>query len=121
MYGWLITKDHLAECEGHTSTDGPIGNVAHCDGTCTKGDAGIHGPSDIEAGLLARLKAGEGDTFRLYDDDGELYYTGRLVVDGAYTTYEDQEACFAPLDDWGMAWAGCTSVRWPGHPDRDNG
>ena len=24
-----------AECDGHESTDGPIGNVVHCDGTCT--------------------------------------------------------------------------------------
>jgi hypothetical protein len=24
----------MIECEGHESTDGPIGNVVYCDGTC---------------------------------------------------------------------------------------
>lgn len=26
--------DRELECEGHESTDGPIGNVVFCDGTC---------------------------------------------------------------------------------------
>lgn len=81
----------------------------------------MYGPSDFDAGLLERLKAGEGDIFTLWDGDGEHYYTGRLLVDGTKTTYDDQEACFAPLDDFGTGWAGCTEVRWPGHPERNNG
>lgn len=117
-YAWIITKDHLAECEGHESTDGPIGNVVYCDGSCNRGEAGITGPSTATEEDLARLKAGKGDTFKMYDDDGELYYTGRLVVSGE-TTHDDEEACIGPLDDFGMPNAGCTEIRWPGHPERN--
>jgi hypothetical protein len=43
--------------------------------------------------------------FRLYDDDGELYYSG-------WTNLGDQgEAdCFAPLD-WAGPYAGCTEMQ----------
>lgn len=37
--------------------------------------------------------------FKLYDDDGELYYEGRA-----------SEEDFAPLD-WAMAYAGCTIMK----------
>jgi hypothetical protein len=94
-YAWIITKDHLDE-----------GN----------GDAGISGPSDASDEMLASLEAGKGHTFYLYDDDGERYYTGRLVADEM-----DEEACYAPLGDFGAGWAGCTEVRWHGHSEWDCG
>ena len=96
-YAWIITKDHLGDNEEGTT-----------------------GPRAATEEDLARLKAGEGNTFRMYDDDGELYYTGRLVVSGDLT-YDDEEACFGPLDDYGTPNAGCTSIRWHGHPERDCG
>lgn len=30
-------KEEAEECQGHESTDGPIGNVVYCDGSCIKG------------------------------------------------------------------------------------
>lgn len=119
-YAWIITTDHLTECEGHESLAGEhMGEAVYCDGSCDKGDAGVVGPRNASEEDIARLRAGAGDTFRLYDDDDELYYTGRLVVSGNLT-HDDQVACFGPLDDFGTPNAGCTSIRWPGHPERDN-
>jgi len=39
--------------------------------------------------------------FRMYDDDGNLYYSGRMKI-------ED----FDPLDDYGMPNAGCTYLKY---------
>jgi hypothetical protein len=39
--------------------------------------------------------------FRLLDDDGEVYYEGRM-----------SELDFDPLDDYGMPNAGCTELQY---------
>tara|TARA_R110002167_G_scaffold359_4_gene1717 strand:- start:209 stop:487 length:279 start_codon:yes stop_codon:yes gene_type:complete len=41
--------------------------------------------------------------FRMYDGDGELYYAGTIW--GDYDGFE-------PLDDFGDAYAGCTSIEY---------
>lgn len=89
-YAWTITADYL---------DGPESS-----------DIGIEGPSHAtEATLAAARKGGKGTaTFYLYDDDGERYYAGRIAGD-----FDGPE----PLDDFGEGWAGCTEVRYPGHPE----
>lgn len=97
MYGWIITEDHLRE-------EAQVPEV------------GIVGPRDITDEDIARLKVGEGFAFELYDDDGEKYYTGRLVVSGDATPF-DEDVYFAPLDDFGAPGSGCTEIRWPGHPE----
>lgn len=84
-YAWVIMKDHLAP-------DGFGGEV------------GVKGPRDATPELLADLTH-MGRTFEMRDDDGELYYTGRIV--GEYDGFE-------PLDDFGRPNAGCTSIRYPG-------
>jgi hypothetical protein len=78
-YGWLITKDHV--CNGE--------------------DDGVMGPRNISDELAALLRKGEGQEFRLYDDDDELYYAGKLIGD-----YDGLE----PLDDWGYPNAGATYI-----------
>lgn len=75
-YGWIITKDHIEE----------------------GADNGVMGPAWITPEMTARLEAGEGEPFRLYDDDGYLYYTGRSI------DCNDGE----PLFDFGQPNAGCT-------------
>lgn len=45
--------------------------------------------------------------FRLYDDDGELYYEGKC---GDLSQY-DEEHAFAPLD-WAMSYSGCTTMQY---------
>ena len=47
--------------------------------------------------------------FRLYDDDGILYYEGISCCDSS----------FDPLEDWGLPNAGCTEIRYWSKPVRD--
>lgn len=57
----------------------------------------IVGPQDHDEKLLD----GPGKRFRLFDDDGELYFSGTLY--GDYTGFE-------PLDDFGRDGYGCTEI-----------
>jgi hypothetical protein len=43
--------------------------------------------------------------FRLLDDDGEVYYEG--LSDDC-----NSQQAFAPLDDFGRGYAGCTEVQY---------
>lgn len=98
-YAWMITKDHLFDGEGITGDE-----------------AGTSGPSNADPVLLERVRQGEGKTFRMWDDDGELYYTGRLITRAdKYWGFEQIMA--APLDDFGTPNAGCTLIKWHGHPE----
>lgn len=111
-YGWIVDEDHLS---------GP--KAEHPDETLD--GTGVMGPQDIEEDLQARLKAGEGVKFRLLDDDGDLYYTGRLVrregEDFELREYPDYKyplvACtgeehewFGPLWDYGTPNAGAVTI-----------
>lgn len=87
-YAWIIDKDHLFDDD-------------------RVGDKGTIGPGDAPDALVARLNAGEGHRFRMFDDDGELYYSGRYI-------HVDPEMVdsFKPLDDFGTGNAGCTEIRY---------
>jgi hypothetical protein len=89
-YAWLITKDHLVEQFPEQGSD-----------------EGLTGPRDITREQEERLKKGEGHAFRMHDDDGELYYSGRLLGDR-----DDEIEGFAPLNDYGMPGAGCTTIQY---------
>ena len=65
---------------------------------------GVIGPSAISSVLTVRLKAGEGQRFRLIDDDNCLCYEGKFL-DGPDVADE-----FQPLDCFGMPDAGCTRI-----------
>lgn len=86
-YAWIITRDRLT----------PSGKF------CRKG---TQGPSLATPADLAKLQAGEGRKFRMLDDDGEVYYEGRIIGD------EGAETDFGPLDDFGTPDAGCTSIQY---------
>lgn len=77
-YGWIITQDHLGD-----------------------GEEGTMGPNGITLDMEKRLRDGGGELFRLYDDDGYLYYTGRQI------------GCYGgePLFDFGAPNAGCTFMK----------
>lgn len=80
MAHWTITKDNI------------------------DGDAvGVVGPSTATLSI-DEIKA-TGQRFRLLDDDGEIYYYGRAVLD-------DDDDGFEPLDDFGTPNAGCTSIQY---------
>ena len=103
---WIIDTDHLFD-----ASDG------------SEDDAGQTGPSDAPDDLIdrLRLKSKPGQTFRLYDDDGELYYTGRVLFSGTDdkgqpVTIEtaDEADAFGPLDDFGRPNAGAVDLRYFG-------
>jgi hypothetical protein len=88
-YGWIITGDHI-----NTSPDDKDINRV-----------GTMGPSDISESAVEALKAGQGDAFKMYDDDGNLYYSGRYVG-------PDGEERFGPLDDFGGPDAGAVTIKY---------
>jgi hypothetical protein len=49
-------------------------------------------------------KAMKRQKFKMYDDDGILYYKGYL--------YGDDADGFEPLDDFGMPNAGCVDIKY---------
>ena len=75
---WIIDKDHIDNGKA-VGTMGPRGYTG--DGT------------ELHC------------QFRMYDDDGILYYEGR-------NNTSDDDNAFGPLDDFGAPNAGCTSIRY---------
>lgn len=115
-YAWVIDKDYLPD---ESLPEGSYGNAKS-----------VIGPRDAPQELIGRLATGDGYRFRMFDDDGELYYAGRLVLQpdidpgNVYHTYHDMhgwacaslpEEAFGPLWDFGQGNAGCTSIHY-----RDN-
>jgi hypothetical protein len=87
-YAWRIDKDFIPDGD---ASEGTNFNAK-----------GVTGPRDASDDLIALLDKGHGDRFRMYDDDGGLYYGGRIV--GEYDGFE-------PLDDFGMPNAGATEIK----------
>ncbi len=82
---WLITEDLIDSGEAV--------------GTC--GGSSI---SQAQFDLLREGRHENIDLFCLYDDDGELYYAGRMLE-------SPETQGFEPLDDFGMPNAGCTLIK----------
>ena len=74
VYNWAITRDY-------------IDNGA---------ETGLTGPRNFTPHTANET------AFRLYDDDGGLYYAGKM--------WGDFEG-FEPLDDFGTPNAGCTEIK----------
>ncbi len=91
-YAWTIDVDHIAD-----DVPAPSNNNA----------VGMTGPRHAPDILLKTLNAGNGIPFRMHDDDGTLYYEGRIVC-------TDDATMFEPLDDFGMPKAGCTTIEYRG-------
>jgi hypothetical protein len=87
-YGWVVDTDHI-----------------------DTGAAGTRGPSDIPDQAVEQLDRGEGMRWRVRDDDGELYYSGRLVLSGGRSDGYDSEM-FGPLDDFGAPNAGAVTIEY---------
>jgi hypothetical protein len=96
-YAWVIDTDHLYD----PTIDDPEWDRA-----------GTMGPRDITDEQEKALDSGKGYVFKMYDDDKEKYYTGRIVADKM-----DEEACYGPLGDFGMPNAGAVEIRYMGHPE----
>lgn len=79
-WGWIIDVDHMPEPGAKPGTNANA--------------VGVIGPSHYKGdGSECRYR------FRMYDDDGNLYYEGRA-----------NDICFDPIDDFGEPNAGCTRI-----------
>lgn len=94
-YAWHIDKDYIEDGTGEQLAPG-------------KGqDIDVWGPRDASEAQIERLRKGQGHAFRMYDDDGGLNLSGRIV-------YDDPNVVdgFEPLDDYGEGGYGCTEIRF---------
>jgi hypothetical protein len=92
-YAWQIDRDFLAE-EAYPE-DGYVG---------------LQGPRNAPANLLFLLSNGGGVAFRIRDDDGEVYYIGRIVF--ADPDDRSDEAEFGPLYDFAGPNDGATEIQY---------
>lgn len=88
QYGWVIDRDFITPASD-------------------KSMVGTYGPriSGTNPEISDRFDRGEGDRFRMYDGDGNIYVEGRYIG-------PDDETQFAPKDDWGEPSLGCTEIRY---------
>ena len=85
---WVITKDLIDEGRN-------VGRGSH--------DL----PENPQCGKNHELKY----RFRLSDDDGEVYYEG-------YSSVNDDEDAFAPLDDFAEGYAGCPTIEYYNYDEK---
>ncbi len=99
-YAWIIDKDYIAD------PSVPVGSYCNA--------PGVTGPSDAPDSLTDRLEGSKvGIKFRIYDDDGELCYAGRILFSEPCSGFDDlPEEAFGPLEDFGTPNAGATEIRF---------
>ena len=88
-YAWIIDVDHL--------TDDPSNDSFR-----------VTGPGRAPVEMLTRLDRGQGRKFRMLDDDGIVYYSGRIITDIPAGTETD----FGPLWDFGTPNAGAVDIQY---------
>lgn len=104
-YAWIIDEDHL-------DLDSVLGEGAD--------DSGTIGPRDSKGNTRDELieKYQNRHQFRMYDDDGELYYTGTLFWDGDPNSPAEHQV-YGPLGDFGTPNAGAVTITYAGRPEWD--
>ena len=87
-YAWMVNYDHLEH-----------------ERICV---IGPHNATQAQQEILMhpRTNADKLAKFRIYDDDGELYFSGYFLGDS------ESEYAFGPLDDYGMPDSGATEIRY---------
>jgi hypothetical protein len=84
-YGWIVTKDFIED-----------------ESKCIEVDViGPRGCPFTKEELISK-----GTPFKLFDDDGNLYYEGFVIADA-----NAPESIFGPLDDYGGPNAGCVDMK----------
>lgn len=71
----------------------------------------VVGPRNIRPETEARLRNGEGEKFRMLDDDDILYFEGLFIDDGEAEDWE-VEAEFQPLDAYGRPDSGAVQIQY---------
>lgn len=105
-YAWIIDQDNLHKQDPDIFPDA----------------ANTTGPSDVPESFLQALSDNPVKAigympkvynFYMYDDDNELYFTGRMVKS---SEGYDEEAFAGPLYDFGGPGYGCTRIEYDGMP-----
>ena len=99
---WIITKDKIAIEEDKRENP---------EGKCNLYALGLTGPRGASDSVIQALHRGEGAPFKMYDDDGNLYYKG-LYLEDPNAEEEDFEEDFGPLYHFGLPNAGCTHIKY---------
>lgn len=86
-YAWIITKDFITDPSHDTD------------------DAGTHGPSQVQLTEEQIKNHPDARQFRMYDSENILTYEGLFVGGNGNEMY-------GPLEDFGEANAGCTSIHY---------
>jgi hypothetical protein len=107
MYAWIIDEDKTA---GPGDEPGTNMNAA---GVCGPRQAPEWATYLLESrpelvGKIGGERSATVERFRMFDDDGELYYVGRLLWQ---PEDDDEDAELAPLYDYGSPNAGCTEIK----------
>lgn len=120
-FAWIITKDHLYPTAPDIFSDesGVIGPYQAPDDLVdflteryTNGKKSLKRPKSSKSVMRY--------TYRMYDDDGELYYTGVLVSYVPKTDdFPSDDALMAPLYDFGGPNAGAAVIKYESHPEWD--
>lgn len=85
---WVITKDHI----NSGADDQPL-------------ETGFYFPRSADAKVIDFLRNGGGVEFQLVDDDGIVYFTGRMTQ-----RQFDSDCMDEPLFSWAMPSYGCTML-----------
>ena len=93
-YRWIITKDHI-----HTEITDEDDDIDDA--------VGVQGPGACDETLKDNPQR-----FSLYDDDGTCYAEGMLYSTDA--AYNDEDALFSPLMDYGLPNWGCSAIKVDG-------
>ncbi|MEJ7807553.1 MAG: hypothetical protein WKG03_16710 [Telluria sp.] len=96
---WIITEDHL-----DLSAHGIPSSVGKMNAPKFR-ELLRSAPTEAREPMIEGFKQGMTDEFHLFDDDGELYFTG-LCLD---LDDQDGDSAFGPLD-WAMSDSGCTRM-----------
>jgi hypothetical protein len=112
-YGWIITRDHLAEADNAQHRGAPA-SVPRVD---RLGPSNLspeirqlltcNDPTRINLALITKLEVWH---WRCLDADGEIYYEGIYVGPG-------EGSMFGPLTDFAQPDAGATDIQYRRSPD----
>lgn len=129
QYAWIIDCDHLYDPENasfttdEAGTVGPIG--AHLGERNASRLRSLEGEDLDNAVELAKIELSRNypnhHQFRMYDDDGELYYTGTLYWSGPADEEPEEQWLYGPLNDFGTPNAGAVRISYTGKPEWDIG
>jgi hypothetical protein len=112
-YAWIIEKDYTEGLGDHEPRFNETTKQFEHSVPKSFEASDVEGPRDAHPDALRDLRAGKGQAFQLWDDDGILYYRGRWFeqVDEHGRPVETSHAPYGdPLADYGTPNAGATSM-----------